>query len=120
MTTVLRQRFANRRESTSLPFDAEGVHWVVSYSRLPDGKVGELFIACNKPGSKIEANIRDAVIGVSIGLQYGMPLEIVHAAMNADEDGSPASVVGRAIALVIEDIALQTADPHGETLEAAE
>ncbi|ACB97294.1 hypothetical protein [Beijerinckia indica] len=104
MTEAVKHRFPNRRESTSIPFEAEGVHWIVSYSRLPNDKVGEFFIACNKPGSKIEANIRDAVIGVSIGLQYGMPLEVVHAAMNADEDGSPASVVGRAIALVIDDM----------------
>jgi len=86
MTIVLRQRFANRRESTSLPFDAEGVHWVVSYSCLPDGMLGEIF----------------------------------HAAMNADEDGSPASVVGRAIALVIDDLRRQAPDQNGPTLQAAE
>jgi len=120
MTDITRQRFPNRRESTSLPFDAEGIHWIVSYSRLPDGKVGELFIACNKPGSKIEANVRDAVISVSIGLQYGAPLEVFQEAFTADEDGSPASVLGRAIALVIGDMNMNENDINIAGVQAAE
>ena len=45
-----------------------------------DGKVGEIFIDMNKEGELVKALMNNFAIAVSLGLQYGVPLdEFVHA-----------------------------------------
>ena len=40
-----------------------------------DGKVGEIFIDTNKEGELVKALMNNFAIGISLGLQYGVPLE---------------------------------------------
>ena len=40
-----------------------------------DGKVGEIFIDMNKEGELVKALMNNFAIGISLGLQYGVPLD---------------------------------------------
>ena len=40
-----------------------------------DGKVGEIFVDMNKEGELVKALMNNFAIGISLGLQYGVPLE---------------------------------------------
>ncbi|MFP3386595.1 hypothetical protein, partial [Tritonibacter sp. SIMBA_163] len=40
-----------------------------------DGRLGEIFLDMNKEGSSLRALINNFAISVSLGLQYGVPLE---------------------------------------------
>ena len=40
-----------------------------------DGKVGEIFIDTNKEGELVKALMNNFAIAISLGLQYGVPLE---------------------------------------------
>ena len=40
-----------------------------------DGKIGEIFIDTNKEGELVKAMMNNFAIAISLGLQYGVPLE---------------------------------------------
>ena len=40
-----------------------------------DGKIGEIFIDTNKEGELVKALMNNFAIAISLGLQYGVPLE---------------------------------------------
>ena len=40
-----------------------------------DGKIGEIFIDTSKEGELVKALMNNFVIAVSLGLQYGVPLD---------------------------------------------
>ena len=40
-----------------------------------DGKIGEIFIDTNKEGELVKAMMNNSAIAISLGLQYGVPLE---------------------------------------------
>jgi hypothetical protein len=48
-------------------------------------------------GSPLEAIARDAAVTVSIALQFGAPLATIRAALTKDHDGSPATLLGKAL-----------------------
>ena len=41
-----------------------------------DGKIGEIFIDTNKEGELVKAMMNNFAIAISLGLQYGVPLDI--------------------------------------------
>jgi hypothetical protein len=72
----------------------------VGAGRFKDGRLAEVFLNSNKPGSAIEAVDRDASVVVSIALQFGTPLETIKDALTKDHDGTPATVVGAALTAI--------------------
>lgn len=75
--TVLpvRHRLPARRESLTTSFTVGGAEGYLTSSRYPGNGVGEIFLKLGKQGSTL-AGVMDAFsIAVSIGLQYGIPLE---------------------------------------------
>ena len=40
-----------------------------------DGRIGEIFIDTNKEGELVKALMNNFAIAISLGLQYGVPLE---------------------------------------------
>ena len=40
-----------------------------------DGKIGEIFIDTNKEGELVKAMMNNFAIAISLGLQYGVPLD---------------------------------------------
>ena len=68
-----RARLANRRASTSFTFECAGLRYTATFSRFPDGRIGEIFLTNTKPASQSDINARDAAVAASLALQYGCP-----------------------------------------------
>jgi hypothetical protein len=92
-----RQRLPDRRESEIREFGYAGNRFAIGISRFFDGRVAEIFISSERPGSPIEAIARDAAVTVSIALQCGADLETIRGALTKDHDGAPASPLGAAL-----------------------
>ncbi len=70
-----RRRLPNRRVGLTTSFQVGGADGYLTASDAEDGQLGEIFLKLGKQGSTL-AGVMDAFsIAVSIGLQYGIPLE---------------------------------------------
>jgi len=58
-----RRRLANRRASTTFSFEVDGLEYIATASRYPDGAVGEIFLSNHKSNSTADVNARDAALG---------------------------------------------------------
>jgi ribonucleoside-diphosphate reductase alpha chain len=97
-----RERFPNRRQSEILEFDHEGNRFTLGFSRFHDGRIAEIFLSSNRPGSVIEAIGRDAAIVTSLALQHGAYLETIRQALTKDANGGPATLLGTALGKIAE------------------
>jgi ribonucleoside-diphosphate reductase alpha chain len=71
----VRKRLPKRRPSQTISFSVGGAEGYITAGSYPDDGLGELFLKFGKQGSTL-GGIMDAFsIAVSIGLQYGVPLE---------------------------------------------
>ena len=70
-----RKRLPKSRPSRTTSFSVGGAEGYMTSGSYPDDGLGELFLKLGKQGSTL-AGVMDAFsIAVSIGLQYGVPLE---------------------------------------------
>ena len=75
MARPVRKRLPKSRPSTTTSFTVGGAEGYLTAGSYPDGGLGEIFIKLGKQGSTL-AGVMDAFsISLSIGLQYGVPLE---------------------------------------------
>ena len=51
------------------------IKFILHIGEYDDGKVGEIFIDTNKEGELVKALMNNFAIAISLGLQYGVPLE---------------------------------------------
>jgi len=99
-----RHTLPNRRRCETIEFHHAGLCFTLSVGFYPhDRRVGEIFISSDKPGSPIEALARDAAILVSISLQHGAELATIRHALTRDHDGGPATLIGAALDLLVEE-----------------
>ena len=71
----VRKRLPKRRPSQTISFTVGGAEGYLTAGSYPDDGLGEIFLKFGKQGSTL-AGVMDAFsIAVSIGLQYGVPLE---------------------------------------------
>ena len=71
----VRRRLPKTRSATVTRFDVAGAEGYMTASTYPDGGVGEVFLKLGKQGSTL-AGVMDAFsMAISVGLQYGIPLE---------------------------------------------
>jgi ribonucleoside-diphosphate reductase alpha chain len=71
----VRKRLPKTRSATVTRFDVSGAEGYMTASTYPDDGVGEVFLKLGKQGSTL-AGVMDAFsIAISVGLQYGIPLE---------------------------------------------
>ncbi|MCE1178563.1 MAG: vitamin B12-dependent ribonucleotide reductase [Micrococcales bacterium] len=71
----VRKRLPKRRPSQTISFSVGGAEGYLTAGSYPDDGLGEIFLKFGKQGSTL-AGVMDAFsIAVSIGLQYGVPLE---------------------------------------------
>ncbi|HEX5968505.1 MAG TPA: vitamin B12-dependent ribonucleotide reductase [Intrasporangium sp.] len=71
----LRRRLPKRRTSQTTSFAVGGAEGYLTAGTYDDGTLGEIFLKFGKQGSTL-AGVMDAFsIAVSVGLQYGVPLE---------------------------------------------
>jgi ribonucleoside-diphosphate reductase alpha chain len=70
-----RRRLPKKRPSETVSFSVAGAEGYLTASSYPDDGVGEVFLKMSKQGSTL-AGVMDAFsVAISIGLQYGVPLE---------------------------------------------
>lgn len=93
----MRQRPPNRRCSEIIDFEYSGNKFSLGLSRFADGRVAEIFISSERPGSPLEAIARDSAVAVSFALQCGADIAALRAALTRDHDGGPASPIGAAL-----------------------
>jgi hypothetical protein len=94
---IARVRLPNRRQCESFEFRHAGHAFTLCAGFYSDGRIAEIFLSSNKPGSLIEAIARDAAVTVSIALQFGAGIETIRAALTKDHDGGPATAIGAAL-----------------------
>ncbi|MBO0871585.1 MAG: vitamin B12-dependent ribonucleotide reductase, partial [Micromonosporaceae bacterium] len=71
----VRQRLPKKRPSETVSFTVGGAEGYLTASSYPDDGLGEVFLKMSKQGSTL-AGVMDAFsVAISIGLQYGVPLE---------------------------------------------
>jgi ribonucleoside-diphosphate reductase alpha chain len=71
----VRRRLPKKRSATVTKFEVAGASGYMTASTYPDDGVGEVFLKLGKQGSTL-AGVMDAFsIAISVGLQYGIPLE---------------------------------------------
>ena len=71
----IRKRLPKKRESNTYSFSVAGAEGYLTASSFPDDGLGEVFLKMSKQGSTL-AGVMDAFsVAISIGLQYGVPLE---------------------------------------------
>ncbi|HEX6449195.1 MAG TPA: vitamin B12-dependent ribonucleotide reductase [Trebonia sp.] len=71
----VRKRLPKTRSATVTKFDVAGAAGFMTASTYPDDGLGEVFLKLGKQGSTL-AGVMDAFsIAISVGLQYGIPLE---------------------------------------------
>ena len=97
----MRQRLPNRRAHELRDLHFNGKRFVVGFGRYDNGQLAEIFIDTAKPGATdLDHVARDAAVCASLGLQSGVALEPLRAAVSRDSDGSPAGLLGAALDLV--------------------
>ena len=70
-----RKRLPKKRPSQTVSFSVAGAEGYMTAGSYPDDGIGEVFIKMSKQGSTL-AGVMDAFsVAISIGLQYGVPLE---------------------------------------------
>ncbi|HET7375184.1 MAG TPA: hypothetical protein VFK30_00660, partial [Anaerolineae bacterium] len=73
---MTRNVLPNRRAAETFDFEHQGMHFTVTVGRLEyESPVVEIFLNNEYLNSLADSTARDAAIAISIGLQYGVPLE---------------------------------------------
>jgi ribonucleoside-diphosphate reductase alpha chain len=72
-----RRRMPRERESITHKFSIAGHEGYITAGKYEDGKVGEIFLTdIGKEGSTLRGMMNAFATAISIGLQYGVPLEV--------------------------------------------
>lgn len=95
-----RVRLDNRRLSETFGFECAGLNYTATVSRTAADGVVELFLNNHRSNSMADINARDAAIVFSIARQFGVPLEIMRAALMRNTDGKASGPLGSAIDII--------------------
>ncbi|HVE27814.1 MAG TPA: vitamin B12-dependent ribonucleotide reductase, partial [Sporichthya sp.] len=71
----IRKRLPKTRDSKTVSFSVGGAEGYMTAAAYPDGGLGEIFLKMSKQGSTLAGMMDAFSIAISIGLQYGVPLE---------------------------------------------
>ncbi len=70
-----RERLPKSRSGRTTSFTVSGAEGYMTSGAYPDGRLGEVFLKLGKQGSTLSGVMDAFSIAVSIGLQYGVPLD---------------------------------------------
>ena len=82
--TLIVQKISKNKDRSKMPYRRKGYIQKVTIGNhkiylhtgeYEDGKVGEIFIDMNKEGELVKALMNNFAIAISLGLQYGVPLD---------------------------------------------
>ena len=95
-----RLRLPNRRPSETFNLQCNGLRYIATVSRFPDGTLAEIFLGNGKCGSQADANARDSAVVTSIALQFGVPVDVIRHTLLRDGRGVAATPLGVALDVV--------------------
>ncbi|MEP0822549.1 MAG: vitamin B12-dependent ribonucleotide reductase [Ignavibacterium sp.] len=75
--TPVRRRLPDERQSITHKFSIAGHEGYITVGMFEDGMPGEVFITMSKEGSTISGLMDSFATGISIALQYGVPLKVM-------------------------------------------
>lgn len=104
-----RQRLQNRRGCESFSFQCSHLSYVATITRFQNGDLAEVFISNHKSGSDADTAARDSAIAASLGLQYGLPLDVLRRALLRDPRNKASSPLGVALDIAASGTAGSTA-----------
>jgi len=70
-----REKLPNRRQGYTQKANVGGHKVYLRTGEFGDGRIGEIFIDMHKEGAAFRAMMNNFAIAISLGLQYGVPLE---------------------------------------------
>ena len=73
--SAFRKKLSETRQSITHKFDISGFEGYLTVGLYDDGTPGEIFIRAQKQGSTMEGILDSFATAVSLGLQYGVPIE---------------------------------------------
>lgn len=88
--------YAFRLQQTGIDGVPETVRLYFTINRLPDGRVGEVFIKADRQGGFMSGVLDVLGIMISLGLQHGVPLTVIIQKMK-DTRFPPASFTGNGL-----------------------
>jgi hypothetical protein len=91
--TNTRQRLPNRRAAEVIEFEIGVFKYTATIGRFADHSPAEIFIYVAKTGSELERSTRDSAVLASLGLQHGIPVQMLARALSRTESGKPDSVL---------------------------
>lgn len=77
LTAASRRRLPATHLSETHKFSVAGHDGYITYSAYEDGSVAELFVRIAKQGSTLSGLLDAFAIGISLALQYGVPLKVL-------------------------------------------
>ena len=92
-----RRRLPNRRGSVTFELESQGLKFTCTASWFEDGSLGEIFLTNHRAGSQAGINANDAAVICSIGLQFGVPLDVLRHALMRDLQGRPSGPLAAAL-----------------------
>jgi hypothetical protein len=95
-----RRRLANRRACETFEFETNGLKYVCSVGRFPDGSVGEIFLTNHRVNSHAGIMASDQAVLASLALQHGCSLRTLSKAVMRDGAGRATSPIGCAFDLL--------------------
>jgi hypothetical protein len=99
-TVNTRYRLPNRRPTEHFSFQCNGLNYMASVGRFPDGRLAEIFISSAKSGSHSDSAAKDSAVVCSIALQFGVPVDVIRHALLRDTRGVASSPLGAALDLI--------------------
>jgi ribonucleoside-diphosphate reductase alpha chain len=75
LPTPIRKRLPRSRPSRTVSFQVGDAEGYITAGEYPDDGIGEIFLKTSKQGSTLSGVMDAFAIAVSLGLQYGVPLE---------------------------------------------
>jgi ribonucleoside-diphosphate reductase alpha chain len=75
LATPVRKRLPRSRPSRTISFQVGDAEGYITAGEYPDDGIGEIFLKTSKQGSTLSGVMDAFAIAVSLGLQYGVPLE---------------------------------------------
>src|SRR3954452_7282110 len=75
LSTPVRRQLPRSRPSVTTKFEVGDAKGYITASNYPDDGLGEIFLKTSKQGSTLSGVMDAFSIAISIGLQYGVPLE---------------------------------------------
>ena len=93
----MRRPLPNRRDHELVDFRFRGLRHTLGIGRFHNGGLAEVFVDCERTGSPMADDARDAAVCLSIALQHDVPVETIRLAVTRNSDNAATGIVGKVL-----------------------